>query len=108
MKAWLAGCPVDMSLFNPVQIHLTTNPHFIDGAVDPYPNRSGIYEAGNGVTTVSVPDDLEARTRENERVTIRRTKNKLGVLDPAEIVRDPDTGLVIDGREQLMFRCPTK
>ena len=104
MKAWLAGCPVDMGLFNPVQIHLTANPHFIDGAVDPYPNRSGLYEAGNGVTTVSVPDDLEVRVKENKRVTIRRTRNKSGVLDPAEIVRDLETGLVIDGREQLMFR----
>ena len=49
MKAWLSGCPVDMRLFNPIQIHLTANPRFINGAVDPYPNRSGLFEAGNGV-----------------------------------------------------------
>ena len=24
MKAWLSGCPVDLRLFNPIQIHLTT------------------------------------------------------------------------------------
>lgn len=104
MKAWLSGCPVDLRLFDPVQIHLTANPHFIDGAVDPYPNRSGLYEAGNGVTTVSVPDDLEARAKEQLKAAAPRTRNNLGVLDPAEIVRDPDTGLATDGREQLMFR----
>ena len=48
MKAWLSGCPVDMRMFNPIQIHLTANPHFVDGAVDPYPDRSGLFEAGSG------------------------------------------------------------
>ena len=62
MKAWLSGCPVDLRLFNPIQIHLTANPRFIDGAVDPYPNRSGLFEAGNGVSAVSVPADLASRT----------------------------------------------
>jgi hypothetical protein len=42
MKAWLSGCPVDMRMFNPIQIHLTANPFFIDGAIDPYPNRAPI------------------------------------------------------------------
>ena len=46
MKAWLSGCPVDLRLFNPIQIHLTANPQFSDGAVDPYPNRSGLFKAG--------------------------------------------------------------
>ena len=32
-----------------------------------------------------------------------RSKSKSGSLDPVEVVRDPDTGLAIDGREQLMF-----
>lgn len=27
MKAWLSGSPVDLRLFNPIQIHLTANPH---------------------------------------------------------------------------------
>ena len=48
MKAWLSGCPVDLRMFNPIQIHLTANPRFIDGAVDAYPNRSGLFEAGSG------------------------------------------------------------
>ena len=30
MKAWLSGCPVDLRLFNPTQIHLTANPQFIE------------------------------------------------------------------------------
>jgi hypothetical protein len=62
MKAWLSGCPVDLRLFNPTQIHLTANPRFIDGAVDPYPNRSGLFEAGSRVSTVPVPSDLATRT----------------------------------------------
>ena len=50
MKAWLSGYPVDPHLFNPIQIHLTANPRFIDGATDPYPNRSGLFEAGRGTS----------------------------------------------------------
>ena len=49
LKAWLSGYPVDMSLFNPIQIHLTANPRFIEGATDPFPQRSGMFEAGNGI-----------------------------------------------------------
>ena len=48
MKAWLSSYPVDPHLFNPIQIHLTANPRFVDGATDPYPNRSGLFEAGRG------------------------------------------------------------
>jgi hypothetical protein len=33
----------------------------------------------------------------------QRTIGKSGLLDPSAIIRDLDTGLVIDGREQLMF-----
>ena len=103
MKAWLSGCPVDLRLFNPTQIHLTANPRFIDGAVDPYPNRSGLFEAGSGVSTVPVPSDLATRTAVAYAASRQRTSGKSGLLDPADIIRDPDTGLAIDGREQLMF-----
>ena len=61
LKTWLSGCPVDMRMFNPIQIHLTANPQFSDGAVDPYPNRSGLFKAGTGVSTVTVPSDLAFR-----------------------------------------------
>ncbi|MDA8891913.1 hypothetical protein N9I81_03700, partial [Planktomarina temperata] len=103
MKAWLSGCPVDMRMFNPIQIHLTANPQFNDGAVDPYPNRSGLFEAGTGISTVTVPSDLAFRSAGASKASKQRTHGKSGQLDPSDIIRDPDTGLAIDGREQLMF-----
>ncbi|MDC0913611.1 hypothetical protein OAQ47_06780, partial [Paracoccaceae bacterium] len=103
MKAWLSGCPVDLRLFNPIQIHLTANPRFIDGAVDPYPNRSGLFEAGSGLSSVPVPSDLATRTAISQAASKQRSSGKSGLLDPADIIRDPNTGLAIDGREQLMF-----
>ncbi|MDB4209510.1 hypothetical protein N9793_00865 [bacterium] len=103
MKASLSGCPVDLRLFNPIQIHLTANPQFSDGAVDPYPNRSGLFEAGTGISTVTVPSDLAFRSAVASKSSKQRTNGKSGLLDPADIIRDADTGLAIDGREQLMF-----
>ena len=103
MKAWLSCYPVDLRLFNPIQVHLTANPRFIDGAVDPYPNRSGLFEAGSGTSTVPVPSDLAPRAAVTQAASRQRSSGKSGLLDPADIIRDPDTGLAIDGREQLMF-----
>ena len=103
MKAWLSGCPVDLRLFNPTQIHLTANPRFIGGAIDPYPKRSGLFEAVSGVSTVPVPSDLANRTAVTQAASRQRSSGKSGLLDPSDIIRDPDTGLAIDGREQLMF-----
>ena len=103
LKTWLSGCPVDMRMFNPIQIHLTANPQFSDGAVDPYPNRSGLFKAGTGVSTVTVPSDLAFRSAVASKSSKQRTRGTSGLLDPADIIRDPDTGLAIDGREQLMF-----
>ena len=103
MKTWLSGCPVDLHLFNPTQIHLTANPQFREGATDPYPNRSGMFEAGHQITTVAVPDDLKSRAVSLRARSKPRSRSKSGSLDPVEVVRDPDTGLAIDGREQLMF-----
>ena len=103
MKAWLSGCPVDKRMFNPIQIHLTSNPPFVDGAVDPYPDRSGLFEAGSGSSTVPVPSDLSNRTAVTQAASKQRSSSKTGLLDPAGIIRDPVSGLAIDGREQLMF-----
>ena len=86
MKAWLSGCPVDMRMFNPIQIHLTANPLFIDGAVDPYPSRSGLFKAGSGVSTVPVPSDLATRTAVAHAASKQRSRGKTGLLDPADIV----------------------
>jgi hypothetical protein len=72
MKTWLSSCPVDLRLFNPIQIHLTANPSFVDGAVDPYPNRSGLFEAGAGVSTVVVPSDLAFRRALSDKTSLRR------------------------------------
>ena len=103
LKTWLSGCPVDMRMFNPIQIHLTANPQFSDGAVDPYPNRSGLFKAGTGVSTVTVPSDLAFRSAVASKSSKQRTRGKSGLLDPAGIERDPVTNLAFDGREQLMF-----
>jgi len=108
MKAWLSGYPVDLRLFDPIQIHLTANPRFIDGATDPYPNRSGLFSAGSGVSTVPVPSDLATRAATIQAVSKQRSSGKTGLLDPADIIRDPVTNLAIDGREQLMFLLSTQ
>ena len=62
-----------------------------------------MFEAGHQITTVPVPDDLESRAVSLRREAKPRSRSKSGSLDPVEVVRDPDTGLAIDGREQLMF-----
>ncbi|MDC0541526.1 hypothetical protein OAO50_07670 [Paracoccaceae bacterium] len=103
MKAWLSGYPLDLLLFNPIQIHLTAISQFIGGASDHYPNRSGMLEAGNQITTVSVPDGLESRAISLAAMTKARSRSKSGCLAPVEVIRDLETGLAIDGREQLMF-----
>ena len=83
MKVWLSSCPVDQRLFNPIQIHLTANPQFSDGAIDPYPNRSGLFEAGSGVSTVPVLSDLVTRTAVVQTASKQRSRGKTGLLDPA-------------------------
>ena len=90
MKTWLSGCPVDMRMFNPIQIHLTANPHFVDGAVDSYPDRSGLFEAGGGSSTVPVPSDLSNRTGVIQAASKQRSSGNTGLLDPAGIIRDPE------------------
>ena len=103
LKTWLSGYPADDRMFNQIQIHLTANPQFGDGAVDPYPNRSGLFESGTGLSTVTVPSGLAFRSAVASRSSKQRTRGKSGLLDPSDIIRDPDTVLVTDGREQLMF-----
>jgi len=91
MKAWLSSCPVDLRLFNPIQVHLTANPCFIDGAVDPYPNRSGLFEAGSGTSTVPIPSDLATRTAVTQVASRQRSRGKRGLLDPADIIPEQYT-----------------
>lgn len=103
MKTWLDGSPADLQLFHPVQMHYVAKPIFVGDAVDPLPIRSGRYAAGDGSSTVTVPDDLQGRTASLIAITKPRSRSKSGSLDPVEVVRDQETGLAIDGREQLMF-----
>jgi hypothetical protein len=57
MKGWLQESPVDLALFNPVQMHFTANPVFLDGATDPFPDRSGMYQPSD-LVEVAAPELL--------------------------------------------------
>ena len=103
MKASLSGCPVDLHLFNLIQFHLTANHRSTDGAIDLYLNRSGFFEAYCGASTVTIPADLATRTAVTQTVSRQSSSVKTGLLFPGDIFRGPDTGLAINGREQLMF-----
>ena len=46
---------------------------------------------------------MAPRAAVTQAASRQRSSGKSGLLDPADIIRDPDTGLAIDGREQLMF-----
>ena len=105
MKAWLskAETPVDSRLYQPVQPHFTARPIFTDGAIDPLPNRSGLFEAGNAKRTVCVPSDLQEMVihpTQSQKASYVRAD---GTIEPQNIIRDPSSGLAIDGRETLMF-----
>lgn len=99
-KAWLSDYPVDKALFNAVQPHFTADPEFI-GGVDPYPDRFGLYEPVDATDTVFVPLDLAERTVIQDQKP--RHVRASGVIERQEIIRDADTALAIDGREQLLF-----
>jgi hypothetical protein len=106
MTAWLSQSevPVDLSLFRPVQPHFTAHPVFVEGAVDPLPARSGIYQAGSGQLTVNVPDNLHVLEVSRRAATRQRHIRANGFIEAQEIVRDPDTGLAVDGREKLLYQ----
>lgn len=104
MKVWLRDYPVDLKLFNPLQMHLTAAPQFKDGAIDPFPCRSGLFAADKGKATVSVPVDLSTRSQAYVAASRPRSHTKSNQLDHTEVIRDPETGLAIDGREKLLFQ----
>ena len=62
-----------------------------------------MYEAGHQTITITVPDDLGSRATSLVAITKPQFRSKSGSLDMVEVVRDPETGLAIDGQEQLMF-----
>ena len=100
MKGWLQESPVDLALFNPVQPHFTANPVFLNGALNPFPDRSGMYEPSDFVE-VAVPDLIPSVVVKK----VKSTTNKFGQLDGQEILRDEATGLIIDGRERFLLTC---
>ncbi len=100
-KAWLRNSPVDLALYNPVQPHFTANPTLSAGVIDPVKVRVGLYEAKSGEDTVRVPDIIETSATPT---TSRRYVSGAGVIDPQEVVRNPDTGLIVDGRERFLLR----
>ena len=103
MKVWLSGTAADPRMYNPIQIHLTSNPRFVNGAVDHVAKRSGLLAFGDHKQAGFVPDDLADRTISKTQTSRYRKSGATGVLDTNGIVRDEQTGLVIDGREALMF-----
>lgn len=62
-----------------------------------------MFEVGNRISTVRVPFDLPARISRAKTTSKQRTYSKAGILDPATIIQNPETGRIIDGREKLMF-----
>jgi len=99
MKGWLQDSPVDLALFNPVQPHFTANPMFLDGAIDPFPDRSGMYQPSD-LTEVTVPELIPAGVRK-----VKSILNQFDRLDGQEIVRDETSGLIINGRERFLLIC---
>ena len=81
MKAWLSGFPSICGCLI-LSNHLTANPRFINGAVDPYTNRSGLFEAGNGVSTVPVPSNLANRTAVSHAASRQRSMGKQDCKTP--------------------------
>ena len=97
--AWLSSCPVDPRIYNSNHIHYTAGPSFEISSSDPFPRRSGRYQAGHGVSVVTVPENLPKVAGEFRRQRVGGLKARAG----SETVFDPETGLAIDGREQLLF-----
>ena len=101
MKAWLRGSPVDLSLYSPVQLHFTANPILEDGIEDPIKERVGLYAPDGFVDRVQVPVSLSKRS--SVATAPRRYCTAGGYIDPQAIIRDPVTGLVVDGRELFLL-----
>jgi hypothetical protein len=86
MKVWLSGTAADPRMYNPIQIHLTGNPRFVNGAVDPVAKRSGVLAFGDQKQTVSVPDDLTDRTLSKTQNSLYRKSGASGALDANGII----------------------
>lgn len=89
---------IDVSLFDSVQIHFTADPYFEVPSHDPFRDKPRIYLVKKQQDNVSleIPDKVS-------RSNIRRSKSNDNNGDQ-EIVRDPITGLITDGREGWFLR----
>jgi hypothetical protein len=103
MRAWLDGTVADLSVYSPNQLLLTCAPIFPDGIEDPVKQRNGLYAKDGWSDTVCVPTDLSDKAKHYSNIRTQRARLRSGEIALADIIFDPDTGLVIDGREQLLF-----
>ncbi|MCP4315607.1 MAG: hypothetical protein GY789_06195 [Hyphomicrobiales bacterium] len=106
VKAWLSASkiPIDISLYSPVQPHYTASPIFDPPEADPVATRSGIFDFGNEIAAVSVPENLDQIDQERRQAGARRTHRYSAgsKLDPEQIERNDD-GKVVDGRDTFMY-----
>ncbi len=102
-RAWLsqATCKVDFHLYSPVQPHYTCNPIFDDGIEDPVTQRTGIYNAGQTLSVVKVPDDLSVQVT---KIRQQSTGHGGGGDGGSQEIERNSAGLVTDGRERWLFR----
>ena len=102
LKQWLQGgdVTVDTALFNPVQPHFVASPLLADGLEDPYPNRTGVVYP-DALDTVHVPE-IELQRQVSDYKPEVRQNGEVTTVHQA-VIRDPDGGLIIDGRERFMF-----
>jgi hypothetical protein len=99
-KNWLGNCPVDKSVYTPVQPHFTANPILDDGIEDPINQRLGLYMPVGAATEVVTPAEFPILG--NYSGSSGCDFVQLGNGDQT-IVRHSETGLVIDGRERFLF-----
>jgi hypothetical protein len=103
MKVWLQNTVADTAIYKPTQLILTCAPHFPEGVVDPVPVRCGLHKRAENKDTVKVPSGLAEKAKVCKKSTARRVTGSNGELISLDVVVDPETGLIIDGREQHLF-----
>jgi len=110
VKAWLKPCPLDGSLYQPVQPHWCAAPLFKGGRPDPLPPglRSGLLD---GEPEVQLPPEVydlaELHRRETEAAAVAKQarRKRKAAIEVGELL--PATGEVATGyaRRQLDTAC---
>lgn len=85
LEAWVKAvqAPIDTSVFRCVQPNYTAAPVFVDGAVDPVPQRSGFYEGWSGDEVPLVIEEAvlqSARGARRERSEMVDPRGKPGLI----------------------------